>query len=158
MDRLRRLLANCLVWLAAICVPLGPTWVSACGCRTTSPESTVAAAGVPAGCRGPGGCCSARKAQRGSCCRESTDAEFRSGVKATSGCHCKGSDAQPTSDPIATPDDRSADSEQLTQPSLVATASCCAGSERESGCCHGMAASRVSSGIERCILFCRFTL
>ncbi len=157
MDMFERLATNCLVWLAAICVPLGPSWASSCCCQTTCPENDAALARVATCCRTSGGCCSVRGVERGSCCHESAGRQCQSEENATSGCDCRDLDDQPTSDPIATPN-RGVGTEQLAQPSVAATASCRVEFAPLSGSRHWMATSRASSTIERCILLCRFTL
>ena len=157
MDRFGRLPANYLVWLAAIWMPLGPSWAYSCDCQTTCRESDAVPAGGTACCRPSGGCCAVNGVERASCSHELTDGQGQSKGDASSGCPCKDLDDRPTSDPIAALN-RPADREQLTQPPVAATARCRVESEPTSGCRHGMAASRASSGIERCILLCRFTL
>lgn len=157
MYRFRQLATNCLVWLAAICVPFGSSWASSCGCQTTCPDSNGSPDRVTTCCSVSGGCYSSRGADLASCCHESPDGQCQSEGNVASGCQCRDLDDQQTSDPIAAPN-RGVETEHLTQPSDAATASFRIESDPTSGSRHWTATSHAPSGIERCILLCRFTL
>ena len=157
MDRLGRLATNCLVWLAAICVSLGPSWAYSCECPATIRESAAGPAGGTACCRASSGCCAENEVENASCCDALTDGQCQSEDNATGDCDCKDLGDQPTSDPIAAPN-RKAGTERLTQPSGATSANCRMESDPTSGSPHWLATSRASSGIERCILLCRFIL
>lgn len=143
-----------MVWLVAICVPLGPSLAYSCGCQSVWWQGEVASA-ENANCHcGVGGCC-ALAAASSTCCHRSPDSDS-STKTSSSRCCCK-HDNQPASEPVSIPA-RSTDSQQLALP--FCQASVVGFTEREGvGVFDGSWATlTTSSAIERCCLLCRFTL
>ena len=150
-----------LVYLAAALIPLQPLAVLSCGCDSQGQHGVDAntckdQAKVKSGCCGrTNSCCCSSHARTSSCCSKTQQAPAKSCCGTECTCSC-GEDKSPPPIPQAPPQSRGYSVNDVDQPLAIASFS----PTDHPRYVDFLSSDRPScaSGIERCIVLCRFRL
>lgn len=158
MRSLLQLAPKTLVWLAAVMVSLQSLPAAACYCATASQQKNDAeqrqSLSNPC-CLTAGSCCASTHTQRHSCCETSYQVPAKCSCQTTGVCSCQPHNSS-SPDPQAPPEDGRQLVHLATQP--TAAVSLYLDDFRGSTSPSYGTWPSARSGLERCIILCRFTL
>lgn len=157
---MRNLASKSLIWLVAVMTTVQPLTAGSCSCAMAGScgpkaEKQQRPAAEKACCQQARSCCAGNPVETRSCCQGIARGSVKRCCEAADGCSCRRDDTPPPKQPApADSSNRAAD--ELAQPSRTVSSSF--GEFQVVAVIFGNDCPTTSSGLERCIVLCRFNL